>query len=154
MARFKASEDLNKYIDKIVGMYDETTPLLKQIVYDGADILADAVRSEIQKIPTGKTYMLNEMQKAGLLHGLGIAHMRSSDGKVHTKIGMNGYNLIKTKKHPNGQPNAMIARSLIAGTSFSAKYDFVSKAIGSSRAHAESAMKKKCDELIEKQFND
>lgn len=154
MAKLKPSKDFDKYIAALNGLEQKTTVMLKQVVYVGAGELADAVRKEIEGLPTGKQYAFNEVQKAGLLHGLGIASIRSNDGVVHTKIGMDGYNLIQTKKYPKGQPNAMIARSLISGTSFSPKNNFTGRAINKAKKSAEEAMSSKCDELIKKHMED
>lgn len=154
MARFKVSDGFEKYLSALTGLEQNTTQILKQVIYEGAGNVADAVRAEIEAIPLGKTYVLNQIQKQGLLDGLGIAQIKSTLGQVNTKIGMDGYNHYHTKTFPNGQPNALIARSLISGTSFSQKYDFVGKAVNKSRKSAEEAMRSKVDDLIKKQMEE
>ena len=59
---------------------------------------------------------------------------------LNTKIGFDGYNDVKTKKYPNGQPNMMIARSINAGTSFRRPYPFVQRCGKNAKLPAEAAM--------------
>ena len=44
-------------------------------------------------------------------------------------MGFDGYNHIKTRKYPKGQPNVMIAASVESGSSEQQKYPFVRPAI-------------------------
>lgn len=129
--------------------------LIKRAVYDGAAVLAEAVRKSIDSIPEndGKYVPGNAMiqglsaaQKQGLREGLGIAHMQNENGYINTKIGFDGYNSVRTKKYPKGQPNALIARAIESGTSRRAKYRFVSRATNSAKAAAIQAMSERMDQ--------
>ena len=129
--------------------------LIKRAVYDGAAVLAEAVRKSIDSIPEndGKFVPGNAMiqglsaaQKQGLREGLGIAHMQNENGYINTKIGFDGYNSVRTKKYPKGQPNALIARAIESGTSRRAKYRFVSRATNSAKAAAIQAMSDRMDQ--------
>lgn len=127
--------------------------------YAGAAVVADSVRNEIEALPTdnrflksaGKLIGPSAIQKKGLLASLGVAPM-SDDGKgfLNVKIGFDGYNLVRTKRWPKGQPNRMIARSIERGTSFMEANPFMKKAVSKSRKQAISAMKKAADQEIEK----
>ena len=57
---------------------------------------------------------------------------------------------MKTKKYPNGQPNALIARAVNSGTSFRKKTRFLDKAVNASKKAAEAAMDAACSREIEK----
>lgn len=125
--------------------------------------MADAIREEIENIPEVEDnqhgtpdsllYGITKEQKQGLLDGLGIAEMWDDFGKISTKIGIAGYNSIITAKYKKGQPNPLIARSIISGTSFRKKYDFISKAIKKASEKAEEKMaeviEQKIDEITE-----
>lgn len=152
-----------KGIDEYVAMLDrmgEKTPeMIDEAVKAGAGVLADALRAEIESLPVEKrTYakkgeMLkgpNAAQKKGLLEGLGITPVQIKDGYYDRKIGFDGYNAIKTKRWPKGQPNAMIARAINGGTSFLTKTPFVDRAVRKARKAAEAAMAEALDKSIEK----
>lgn len=129
--------------------------VIGKTVYAGADVVANSVRSAIQSLPEGKEGdadlgTVTPAQKRGLLEGFGISRMRDDDGFVNVKLGFDGYNSVKTKKYPNGQPNALIARAVNSGTSFRKKTRFVDKAVNTSKKTAEAAMDAACSREIEK----
>jgi len=86
--------------------------------------------------------------KKGLQASYGITPMqRDENGFYNVKIGFDGYNSIKTKAYPNGQPNQMIARSVESGTSFLQKHPFVAPGVRKSRK----AALKKMEEIIDEE---
>lgn len=107
-------------------------------VYAGAAVAADAVRDEIKSLPTDNRFVKGgdkltgpgERQKQGLLDSLGVTPM-SDDGRgfLNVKIGFDGYNKIKTKRWPKGQPNQMVARAVERGTSFMMQNPFMKRAV-------------------------
>lgn len=125
-------------------------------VFEGAAIVADEVRQAIEDLPTDSGFGSpdhvlrgpNQAQKDGLMAAFGVAPMREDDGIYNVKLGFDGYNNIKTKRWPKGQPNAMVARSVERGTSFMAANKFIQKAIRRARARAEGRMKLVVDEKI------
>lgn len=127
-------------------------------LYAGAAIAADAVRAELDAIPTDESFGTTghptagpkASQKEGLSQSLGIASMRDSgDGYYDVKIGFNGYNALKTKKWPSGQPNQMVARSIESGTTWMRKNPFIRRAASKSKKKAEAAMKKSVIDKVE-----
>lgn len=126
-------------------------------VYEAASIVADEVRTAIDGLPTDTGYgspahLLagpTPAQKEGLLASFGVAPMRSDDGIYNVKVGFEGYNDIKTKRWPRGQPNAMVARSVNRGTSFMAANKFFDKAIQRARKAALQRMKLVVDNAIQ-----
>lgn len=148
MARFNVGKGMTQYIANLEKIYQNTPDMIGKSIYQGAKIVTDAVHREINALPKSE---VTEDQKAGLLDGLGIAKMKSTMTGANVKVGMDGYNTHKTKKYPNGQPNMMIARALISGTSFHPqKNDFVRRAVNKSRAAAENAMRETFDKEIKK----
>lgn len=158
MATLKWSDGFNEYLAQLSKLSDQSLEICKAAVYDGAGVVADAVREGVRSIPINNGYGTTAMpidgvtakQKAGLLEGLGISPMEEENGYVHVKIGFDGYNSLKTKKYPNGQPNSLIMRAVESGTSFRAKNPVVSKATRSAKEKAEEAMRKSIDASIEK----
>lgn len=113
-------------------------------IYEGAAVVMQSVQSGISSIPVSNewgtssdpTAGINVKQKAALHESVGIAKMRDDNGMLNVKIGFDGYNDIKTKRWPKGQPNQMIARSVERGTSFLKSTPFMKKAVSQSRKAA------------------
>lgn len=129
--------------------------VIGKTVYAGADVVANSVRSAIQSLPEGKEGdaglgAVTPAQKRGLLEGFGISRMRDDDGFINVKLGFDGYNSVKTRKFPKGQPNVLIARAVNSGNSFRKKTKFVDKAVSSAKKAAEAAMDAACSREIEK----
>lgn len=114
--------------------------ILGRALYDGAGILADAVQEEIRGLDR-----LDPRQREGLRKGLGIARFWEQNGDLLTKIGFEGYNRWKTKRWPNGQPNAMIARTTIRGTSWMPANRFTARAARKARERCIKAMQDRMD---------
>ena len=125
-------------------------------IYQGAKVAADAIQSSISTIPIDNGWGteanpqsgINARQKAALHNSFGITKMRDDDGVYNVKLGFDGYNSIKTKRWPNGQPNAMIARALERGTSWLRPYKFIKKAMAEARKKALAVMQTEVDKGI------
>lgn len=156
MARWKNSPDLERYLQKLERLAVRPKEYIGEAIYAGADIVADAMRSGIQSLPVAQVYAedgmkistITSVQKKGLLDGFGIAKMKKDGDYYNVKLGFDGYNGQKTKAHPGGVPNSLIARSIVSGTSFRQKNDFVGKAVRSTKSAAEKKMEQKLDEKI------
>lgn len=128
-------------------------------IHDAAEVVADAIRGELQTVPTDNgwgtqaspTRGPNERQKAALLDALGVTQMRTdSDGFLNVKIGFDGYNNIRTKRWPSGQPNQMVARAVESGTTWMQKNGFVARAVSKTKKEALAVMQRKALEEIQK----
>lgn len=125
-------------------------------IYDAADIVADEIRAGIEALPVDGGHASptdplkgpNKIQKQALLDSFGITKMREEDGVYNVKLGFSGYNSIRTKKWPKGQPNAMIARSIDRGTSLMEKIPFMKRAMSKAKKPAIEAMQMAIDENI------
>lgn len=143
---------IDAYFEQLNKLGQKTTGLCKRALYDGAAVLADAVRSEVSGLPTsdrngkkGESQPILGYEKQGLLDGLGVAKMRDDGGVVSTRVDFDGYNRLRSKKYPSGHPNSMIARAINSGTSKRKKNPFMSRAVGKAKAKAESAMSARMD---------
>lgn len=122
-------------------------------IYKGAAVVADAIQAGISGLRAEDTEALGKLsakQRYGLHQSLGIAKLQNDAGLLNVKIGWDGYNDVKTKKWPKGQPNQMIARSVERGTSFMIANPFVKKAVSKSRKEALKVMGETVDQEIEK----
>lgn len=137
MAKFYVGKGIDQYINQLTNLEFTAHDAIGRAIYKGADIVADAVRANIQKLPKSAC---TDAQRKGLLNGLGIASMRQDDGTYNVKIGFDGYNEHKTTKYPRGHANSMIARSIESGTSFSHKHPFIAPAVNATKSQAEKAM--------------
>lgn len=153
---YTVAKDFDEYIMGLTKLTDATRGMIGMAIYDGAKIVADAIHDEIQALPPmrkkvdGKmVYGVSPAQKKGLLEGLGISTIRDDNGVRNVKIGFDGYNDIDDNgRWPHGQPNVLVARWLVYGTSIAPKNDFIKRAIGKCKDKAESAMKTRIDESI------
>ena len=151
MAKVYVGKGIDEYVAKLGILDAETDETVGKAIHDGAAVVADTVRSELQSVPLSPGF--DETQKAGLLKSMGIAKKQTDGSYVNVKVGFDGYNDKKTKSFPNGQPNAMIARAVNSGTSFSRKNPFMDRAVRKSKDKAEAEMKKVIDQSIEQIMN-
>lgn len=167
MAKLYINPGIDTFIADLNKLKDESEEICKRSAYEGARIVADSIRAEIESIPVesekekrqkGYSTGLTRAQKAGLLkrghnEGLGIARFRRDGDFINVKIGMSGYNTIRTKKYPNGQPNALIIRALESGTPFRARNPVITRGTNAARGAAEAAIQKQMDEEIKKRIH-
>lgn len=151
--KLQVGSGIDNYISQLQNLEMSAPDAIGKAVYEGAAIVADAIKANIDTIPidesssNGKRNGLKKIQITGLKKGFGIAPMRDDSGYYNVKVGFNGYNLLTTKKYPSGQPNAMIARTIESGNSFTTKHPFVAPAVRASKDRAE----KKMAEVIDKE---
>lgn len=157
--QFKGLDEYAAYLQRIGA---NTQEICGKAVYSMADIVADKVRSNIEALPTvteaealaaykGKRKAgLTSAQKKGLEEGFGISPMENDKGYWNVKLGFDGYNKVKTKTYPNGQPNAMIARSTESGSSVREKTPFIRTAVSATQKQAVEIAKQVVDKEISK----
>lgn len=138
-------DGLEEYADQLQKISDKVPKMMNAALYDGAKILADAVQNEIDKLTE-----LQQVQRQGLHDGLGIAKFWDEGGKTVTKVGFTGYNRKITKRWPRGQPNAMIARTTIRGTSWMRPNRFTNRAAKDARKKCIEAMASRFDSEVAK----
>lgn len=150
MAKIELGNDFDAYLKKLESLEKgDTVSIMKMSLYDGTGVVADAIVNEIQSFPGGDnaTNGPTDQDKADLLKGFGIAPMELKNDDVSVKIGFAGYGH-KTRKYKSGVPIPMIARAIIAGTSFRPKNDFVGKVVRKTRNQCVTKM----DETLNKEL--
>lgn len=156
MAKMTIGKGMDEYLAKLGNLEFAAPGLVGQAIYEGAKVVADQVRAEIEALPTAESKRVatprdpTQVEKDGLLDGLGVAKKKNDSGYINVKIGMDGYNTDKTKKYPQGKPNAMIARSIESGSTVMKRNAFISRAVNKTKKDAEAAMQKVIEEGIEK----
>lgn len=159
MAKWIMGKGLDSYIAYLQKLNLVTDEVIGEAVYEMAKVVADKVRANIEALPAVSnaaniaTYKqgisrLSEPEKQGLLDGFGVSPIQNNDGYVNVKLGFDGYNSLKTKKYPKGQPNALIARVTESGSSYREKTPFIRPAVNASKKQAEQAGQMKIDEKI------
>lgn len=152
---------IDDIITDLSNLSDEWEAISGKALYEGAAVLADALKDEINALPTRNASVFvregdpkvrgaTKEQKRGLQQSMGIAKKRTNGTTVNVSIGFDGYNDTKTDKWPSGQPNSMIARSLESGTSFLQKTPFISKAMRKSQTKVVSKMEQAVAQELEK----
>lgn len=155
MARFQFEgvDDLIAQYEKLAG---DSLEIIGKAIYNGAGVVMKAVSGAVDNIDTDNRYGTSEkpvsgptsIQKIGLQKSLGITKMRADGDFWNVKIGFDGYNNVKTKKWPQGQPNSMVARSVESGTSWMRKQPFMRRAEQSAMGPCEAKMAETVDKEI------
>lgn len=154
MAKWTVGKGLDEYIALLGNLEFKSPVIIGRSTYEGAKIVADQIKANIAALPVAEKYKHGERrnptqaEKDGMLEGLGIATHRVDGSFYNVKIGMDGYNNVRSPKYPNGIPNALVARATESGTTFRNRIPFVSNAVRASKAAAESAMKDEVDKQI------
>lgn len=146
MAKINVGKGIKEYTKQLTQLYDISRTAIGKTVYEGAHIVWEAIRAEIRALPKASA---SPIEKADLYSSFGVARMQERNDFYNVKLGFDGYNRIKTKKFPSGQPNAMIARSIVSGTSFRQKNDFVGRATRKSSSEAEEKMRAEFDKQLQ-----
>lgn len=157
MAKFQF-EGVDNLIAQYQKLYGESEKVIGKAIYKGAGVVMNSVVNAVNSLNTDNSFGTPEsptsgpstIQKIGLQNSLGIAKMRNDNGFRNVKIGFDGYNSVKTKRWPQGQPNSMVARSVESGTSWMAKQPFMRKAEQKARGPCEAIMSEVVDAEIKK----
>lgn len=123
-------------------------------LYDGVEIVADAVRENLSRNLEDQTYagrregVLKKSKYShstgDLLKSLGVTPMQTDKrGVTNRKIGFDGYDR-------KGVPNQLKARVMESGTSRLRPRPFMKPAVEKTRKAAQRAMVRRADEEIEK----
>ena len=155
MARFEVKA-LDEYIDLLSSMNEKKSKeIIEEAIYEGAGIIADEIKSEIEGLKTGKSAHdgVTENEKKDLIEGFGIAPMQYRNGVHDVKIGFDGYGSNPTKKYPKGVPIPLIARSIISGTSFRPKNNIVRRAVNRKKSKAIEKMDNTINEKFKKEMS-
>ena len=158
--RFSKLRDYELMLGKIG---DASKDICGAAIYEGAKIIADEVKNNLDSlnVTTDELAMLKakkseptyitQRAKEGLIKSFGVTPMQKDrDGIYNVKLGFDGYNDVKTKKWPKGQPNQLIARACESGSSAMIKQPFFREAVQKTKKKAESRMAEVLDEKIKK----
>ncbi len=149
---------LDEVVDKLSMLGSKSDQVVKRALYEGAGVVADAVKESIKTIPISEAWGTQESPKRGptadewlgLREGLGISPMITANGRTDVSVGFDGYCGASTKKYPKGKPVAMIARSVERGTSFMYSTKFIKPAARAAKSKAIAKMQQTAAEEIQK----
>lgn len=155
-------KELDAFARNLGKLGDEAEKICKMALYDGAAVAANALRNSVNglsRVPDveginaarkGVPTILTVSQKNGLRNGLGISPMKMKGRIISVKVGFDGYNSVKTKRWPNGQPNVMIAASCEHGSSAMLEQPFIAPTFRANSAQMQRAMVKTATDQISK----
>lgn len=147
--RLTVGKGMDEYLSKL-GNLEYTAPQsIGKAIYEGAKIVADAVKGNIQNMRISEDG-LSEEQRKGLEKGFGISKAETKDGYRNVKLGFSGSNNVRSKNFPKGEPNVMVARQYEFGDSETQKQPFVAPAVRRTKGAAEEKMKQVIDTEITK----
>lgn len=154
---------VEEYALKLSRLGSNTEAVAGKAIYRSADIVANAIKEKINSLEAvtevenikayraGKKARLTIGQKRGLRESFGISKMQlDTEGYYNVKLGFDGYNDIKTRKYPKGQPNALIARVVESGSSYMDKNPFIRKTVNAEKKAALAEMQRIIDEETKK----
>ena len=156
MARRRTQQSFSAEIEELIQtlnhIADNSEEIAKKAIYEGAKILADQIKSNIESLPTDEEWGSSDHLKSGptakekeeIKKGFGLAKMLDSNGFINTKIGFGeaGYD-------SRGKPVQMIARSVNSGTTFMKRNPFFANGVRQGKGHAEQRMK----EILEREID-
>ena len=157
------TKKLREYNKRLQALSHDTDRIVKFGIYDGIGCFADAIRQELnsdmivvsdkaaiaawaRKVPVP----ICDSQRAGLLSGLGIRKMKKKHGAIVTRTHFAGYNSIRTRRWPKGQPNTLIAANCEHGTSHLIEQPFIRPAFNMAQGEALALFRKTFLEESEK----
>lgn len=154
---FKGLEEYTAKLNRLDALSRDK--VIGAAVYEGAAIIADAVKQELMAIPTDSGHRRgkgtakagpSQEEKQAIIQGMGIAPLQNDGGFENVKIGFDGYDDRPTIKYPRGHPIPMLARAVQSGTSWMKPNPFVKTAVRRVRKAAEAAMEHRVNEEINK----
>ena len=155
MAKFASLKVGEEYLLKLSRLERNADRMIKQAVYQGAKVVADAIKSGAESLPEERFRKLGPgelfsgvtpEEKEAIVEGFGLSDMERSAQGWNTKAGFAGYvTRQKTKKYPKGTPVPMLVRSIESGSSVRRKFPFVRRAVNSSQNQAVKAMEATID---------
>lgn len=126
-------------------------------IHEGAGIVADEIRKNIEALPEENFRYLDEGEKfdgvppehkESLLDSLGISGMSDNCGFLGVKIGFDGFGYGVTNTYPDGLPNQLLAGAIESGSSVREKHPFVRPAVNAKRKEVIETMRKIVNEDI------
>lgn len=151
MAKFEI-EASDEYINQLKNLENEKVLyIIEKSIYEGANIVANQIKNELESLNTET--VVTPTEKKDMIEGFGISPMQFTNGEHNVKIGFDGYGSKPTKKYPKGVPIPLTARSVISGTSFRKKNDFVRRGVNKSKKKAIKKMDEVINEEIKKEMN-
>lgn len=155
-------EGLDEFINLCMVTDKELDRIIGRSIHPGARVMASSIEGAIQAIETddgkGTPHRKGapmrrgptEQQKASLISDFGIAIIRKERFGYNVKCGWDGYNTVRTARYPNGQPNAMIARSVNSGTSFMRPQHFLDRAVNSAELTTVETIRDEFERLVQR----
>lgn len=151
---------MEAYLTELRKAGEATGPVCEAAVYAGAKVVADAIKQKIEELDRvsddealaayreQRPVKISVSQKIGLKESFGITPIRNKYGVYSAKVGFDGYNSVKSKRWPKGQPNQLIARACESGSSAMIKQPFVRPTLISVQQAAELEMTEAADKKL------
>lgn len=149
MAKITLSTGAEDIANMLMRIDKASDAVAKMATYEGAGVVADAIRKAAEGLPVDKPRTLKngdrfdvlvQGDKEDLLNSIGIDQIGRDEDGVRTVVGFAGYGRHKTKKYSKGIPMPMLARSIESGSSVRMPKPFVRTTVAAKRKEAEAAM--------------
>ena len=152
---------LDELSDKLALAERAAQGIAKASLYEGAGVIADAIRGSLSQIKTEPYRYANSdnkrlpspEEKALVVNAqYGVAKHQGSGAEVNTVVGIagDGYGMIGNKR----VPVAMVLRSIQSGTSFMVAQPVVRKAINRAKGEASAKIAAEAEARLQQIFKD
>lgn len=153
----------DEFAKRLMSVSKDIDRIIKEAVYDGADIVADAIKTEIKALPDDEYRKLKpgemfhgvtDEQRQAISDGFGLSKMEKDGSGWNTKAGFAGYvPNSKTRKYQKGLPVPLLVRSIESGSSVRIKIPFIRRAVTASQRKAKEKMKQVVENKIKEKMN-
>ena len=157
MAKLKM-QGMDEWENQLLELRDVGVSTIGRAIYQGAKVIADQVKANIQALPIDDRHVKNgqtlhgvkSLEKQGLLEGFGVSRLRDENGYRNVKLGFDGYSPVPSNFSAKGVANIVVARAVNSGNSFRSKIPFVDNAVYAKKAECEKVMQKTFEDAIKK----
>ncbi len=157
MAKMTIGKGADDYINQLQKLVSNSDESIRRAVYDGAHVVADEIRNELQSLPvtdeTGRSGHpvtgVTAEEKDLLTSSFGLSRMQNDNGFINTKAGVGNKRISKGKKGKIVSA-VSIAREVESGSSFRKKLQPFSKGARKAQTKAEEAMRNTFDQEVKK----
>jgi len=147
---YLSSSGIDELIKELERYTEGAEEYMKYVVYDGMEVVADAMRAEVEGLKTSKQYKTKgkryctENERKGLVESFGVTPISARNYIFDANAGFDGYN-----EYVRSEPaNPMIANFINRGTSYMRAQPFINRTKRVAETKAVEAMQKSLDDVI------
>ena len=142
---------------ELQNLANQSGNIATKALYEGSGYMADKIRNATESLETEDqrrkpSKSVLGYEKKALLKGLTVEKFKNDIAKdsINTSITFHGRSDHRTEKYPDGVPTILLARAIVAGTTFRRANRFFPNAINRNRKDTEELMVRTAENEIRK----